>query len=245
LQNPLAGNAGEFKPEYIRRYELRPQTLNVALLVDPASSKKKGSSDTAMTVIGMDAQWNKYFLDGAIHKMDLNEKWIAMKNFRSKWLGRPGIQTFTIGYEKYAHQTDIEHYNQMMRIEGNTFPIETVSWPRDMVEGSKRDRIRRLLPDHQNWKFFYPYEGDLTALQKRAMLSGRKHLIAEPVKKKNHDGRLYNVVDYIINSEMMFFPAVVKLDGLDSMSRFYDLNIQPPTLFDEKDVYPEITGDDY
>ena len=244
LQNPLAGSEMEFKPEYIRRYELRPQILNVGILVDPASSKKKGSSDTAFAVIGMDGQWNKYLLDGAIHKMNLHEKWIMLKTLRTKWLNKPGIQTVTIGYEKYAHQSDIEHYSQMMIIENNSFPIDTVSWPLDSAEGSKRDRIRRLLPDHQNWKFFYPYEGDETSLQKRAKLMGKGHLIAKPIIRKNQDGRLYNFTNYIINSEMMFFPALVKMDGLDAMSRFYDLQIKPPMLYEDKYIYPTICGDD-
>jgi hypothetical protein len=244
LQNPLAGSEIEFKPEYIRRYEVRPEVLNVAILIDPASSKKKGSSDTAMIVIGMDAQWNKYLLDGAIHKMSLSEKWTMMKNLRAKWIRQPGIQVVTIGYEKYAHQSDVEHYNQMMIIEQNSFPIETVSWPRDMVEGSKRDRIRRLLPDHQNWKFFYPYEGDETALQKRHKLMGKSHLLSKPIVRRNEDGRTYNLTSYIINSEMMFFPALVKMDGLDAMSRFYDLNIMPPMVHEEGDIYPEHVGDD-
>jgi hypothetical protein len=197
-----------------------------------------------MIVIGMDAQWNKYLLDGAIHKMSLSEKWTMIKNLRAKWIRQPGIQVVTIGYEKYAHQSDVEHYNQMMIIEQNSFPIETVSWPRDMVEGSKRDRIRRLLPDHQNWKFFYPYEGDETALQKRHKLMGKSHLLSKPIVRRNEDGRTYNLTSYIINSEMMFFPALVKMDGLDAMSRFYDLNIMPPMVHEEGDIYPEHVGDD-
>ena len=244
LQNPLAGNELEFKPEYIRRYELRPEVMNVAILVDPASSMKKGSSDSAFTVIGLDAQYNKYFLDGAIHKMSLSERWTLLKNLRTKWLNRPGIQVVKIGYEKYAHQTDIEHFTEMMKIEGISFIIDPVSWPKDNAEGSKRERIRRLLPDHQNWKFFYPYDGPETTLQKTAKICGKGHLISQPIKRKNQDGRVYDVVSYIINQEMMFFPATVKMDGLDSMSRFYDLQMNPPMIMDERDVYPESPGDD-
>jgi hypothetical protein len=43
---------------------------------------------------------------------------------------------------------------------------------------------------------------------------------------------------------MMFFPALVKMDGLDAMSRFYDLNIMPPMVHEEGDIYPEHVGDD-
>lgn len=244
LQNPLAGSEAEFQLEWVRRYELRPEVLNVAILCDPASSKKKWSSDTAMVVVGIDGQFNKYLLDGAIHKMSLSEKWIMLKGLRKKWLRQPGVQTVRIGYEKYAHQSDIEHYQQMMRIEGESFPIETVSWPRDMVEGSKHDRIRRLIPDHQNWKFFYPYDGQKTRLQQDAEGANRGHLVSRAIKRENEDGRIYDVTEYLVNSEILFFPATTKLDGLDALSRFYDLDMQPPMVVDETDVYPEYVGDD-
>lgn len=244
LQNPMAGDELEFKPEYIRRYEVRPHILNAAILADPASSKKTGSSDTAFTVIGMDAQYNKYFLDGAVHKMNLTQKWEMLKSLHKKWSRMPGIQSVQTAYEKYAHQSDIEHFETMMKIEKYSFHIEAVNWPRDTTEGSKRDRIRRLLPDHQNWRFFYPYVGPVTSLQQRYVASGEAHLVAKPVVRKNHDGRLYNVVDYIVNSEMAFFPALVKMDGLDSMSRFYDLHISPPIIYDDTQVYPEYAGAD-
>ena len=58
------------------------------------------------------------------------------------------------------------------------------------------------------------------------------------------DKRVYDLTEYLINSEMMFFPALVKMDGLDSMSRFYDLNMNPPMIYDDIDVYPEHAGDD-
>ena len=244
LQNPLAGSEIEFKPEYIRRYEVRPETLNVAILCDPASSKKKGSSDTAFTVIGMDAHYNKYLLDGAIHRMNLSQRWVMLKNLRNKWLRQRGVQVVRVGYEKYGMQSDIEHFETMMKIEQLAFLIEEVSWPLESSEGAKHDRIRRLLPDHQNWKFFYPYEGSETTLQRKAKEQNKEDLIAKPIKRINQDKRVYDVTKYIINSEMAFFPAIVKVDGLDSMSRFYDLDIQPPIVYYEEDMYPEYVGDD-
>ena len=94
LQNPLAGSDAEFDVvRWIRRYEVRPLVLNVAILVDPASSKKKTSSDTAFIVVGIDGNSNKYLLDGAVHKMSLTDKWTFLKNIRNKWLRQPGIQT--------------------------------------------------------------------------------------------------------------------------------------------------------
>jgi len=242
LQNPLAGSEQEFKPEWARRYELRPQTLNVAILVDPANSKKKGTSNTAFAVVGLDAARNKYLLDGACHKMALPEKWKLLKGLRNKWLRQPGIQVVKVGYEKYGMQADIEHYKEMMRIERRSFDIQEVSWTRDDTT-SKDDRIRRLVPDHQNWRWFYPYRGDETSAQAKARAQGKAHLIAKPIKQKNQDGRVYDLVDWFMSNEYMFFPATTQKDFFDAMSRFYDLDMAPPQIIDERDLTPEFDGD--
>lgn len=243
LQNPLAGDEAEFKLEWMRKYEVRPETLNVAILVDPASSKKKGSSNSAFAVIGVDHGYNKYFLDGACHKMKLAERWMMLKGLREKWIRQPGVQTVFVGYEKYGMQADIEHFEQMMQVEKYAFPITEVSWTRDHTD-AKDDRIRRLIPDHQNWRFFYPYEGEMTRLQMQADERGKGHLIAKPIKRVNEDGRLYNVIEYLVHNEILFFPATTAKDMLDAMSRIYDLKVNPPIVYKEEDLLPEYVGDD-
>jgi hypothetical protein len=241
LQNPVAGDEMEFKPEWIRRYEIRPEVLNVCITVDPAHSRKKGTSNTAMAATGIDAQRNKYFLDGACHKMSLTERWTTLKNMRTKWLNRKGIQTVRVGYERYGLQSDIEHFEEMMKIENNAFPIDEVSWTREGVQ-SKLDRIRRLIPDHQNWRFYYPYEGKPTKLQMETEAYKKGYLIAKPIKRVNEDGRIYNLVDYLIHNEYLFFPATTQLDLLDAMSRFYDMDMNPPIVYKEEDTIPEFAG---
>jgi hypothetical protein len=242
LQNPLAGEEQEFKPEWLRRYEIRPETLNVAILVDPANSKKKGTSNSAFAVIGIDAARNKYLLDGACHKMALPEKWKLLKFFRNKWLRSPGIQIVKVGYEKYGMQADIEHYKEMMRIEKIAFEIHEVSWTRDDTT-SKDDRIRRLVPDHQNWRWFYPYDGDLTSTQQKAIDKGKAHLLAKPIRLKDHTGRVYDLVKWFIANEYMFFPATTAKDFMDAMSRFYDLDMSPPQIIHDSMLNPEPEGD--
>lgn len=249
LQNPIAGDEQEFKPKWMRRWEVRPEILNVAILVDPASSKKRGSSNTAMPVIGLDQYFNKYLLDGACHKMNLEERWLMLKGLRNKWLRQPGIQVVMIGYEKYGLQADIEHFEQMMKIEKISFSIDPVSWTRDHVD-AKDDRIRRLIPDHQNWRFFYPWEPDPnrpevkdTGLMREADSRGKGYLCAKPIKRKNEDGRLYNLVQYLIANEYLFFPATTMKDLLDAMSRIYDLDINPPQIVREEDTLPPYEGE--
>lgn len=243
LLNPLAGDEQEFKLEWMRPYEIRPETLNIYILGDPASSKKKGTSNTAMAVIGVDAARNKYLLDGACHKMNLSERWVMLKGLRRKWLKQKGIQSIQIGYERYGHQTDIEHFQEMMKIEKYSFPIEEVSWTRDHID-AKDDRIRRLIPDHMNWRFFYPYEGEKTTKQLEMEDRGKGFLLARPIKRVNEKGRIYNLVEYLINNEYLFFPATTAKDLLDAMSRLYDMDINPPAVHKEEDTIPPHAGED-
>lgn len=238
LQNPLAGEEQEFKEEWLRGWEVRPEVVNVAILVDPASSKKKGSSNTAFAVIAMDQHRNKYLVDGACHKMKLSEKWDMLKRLHKKWIRMPGVQVVQVGYEKYGMQSDIEHFEEMMEIENYFFDIEEVSWTRE-DEQSKLDRIRRLQPDHKNWRFFYPYVGQVTKRQQKMLDLQKGHLLSKAIKRKDHNNRTYNLYEYLVTNEYPFFPATTRLDFMDSMSRIYDLDMAAPQVFDDDDVYPD------
>jgi hypothetical protein len=246
LQNPIAGSIQEFTLEMLRYYEVRPATLNVAILVDPANSKNKDTSNTAFAVMGVDAAWNKYLLDGACHKMNLTERWTMLKNLRNKWINQPGVQIVRIGYERYGMQADIEHFREMMRIEKCPFPIEEVSWARETNSQAKDDRIRRLEPDARNWRLFFPYPGKRgkTSDQQKAIESGKAHLVAKPITRKNENGELYDLVQYMIKNEWLFFPATVAKDFMDAMSRIYDLEgLNPPQIYHQEQTLPEYADD--
>lgn len=244
LQNPIAGGLQEFKPEWLRPYEVRPEVLNVFILVDPANSKKKESSNSAFVAIGMDQAWNKYLLDGACHKMSLTERWTMLKFLRFKWIRQPGVQVVRIGYERYGMQADIEHFDEMMRIQKCPFPIEEVSWSRETTSQAKDDRIRRLEPDARNWRLFVPYSGEPTALQQKAVSQGKGHLVARPIKRKNENGELYDLVEYLLKNEWLFFPATTRKDMMDAMSRIYDLEgLNPPRIYKEAELLPEYAED--
>lgn len=240
LQNPIAGSEQEMKPEWIRTYEVRPYTLNVYILGDYAGSRKStGSSKTAIVAIGVDAALNKYLIDGACHKMDLNERWKLIKKLRNKWVKAPGVQTVKIGYERFGAQSDIQHFETMMEIESCHFPIEEVNYPRDGVF-DKDNRIRRLIPDFQNWRFFLPYEGDMTSLQRETINAGQDYLISKPIKAIDETKKVYNLCKWLLENEYIYFPHTTQKDLLDAMSRLYDLDPQAPVTYDETDVYPDV-----
>ncbi len=241
LQNPNEGGGRELEPEWLRTYELRPETLNVYILCDYAGSRKStGSSNTAMAVVGVDAQMNKYILDGACHRMNLDERWQMLKSLQKKWVRAKGVQIVKVGYERFGAQSDIEHFEAMMKLEPDTqpFPIEELNWP---AEGSvaKDNRIRRLVPDLKNWRFFVPYNGDPTANQRQAFKSNNKHLIAMPIKRKNESGKIYDLMDWWIKNEYLFFPNTTMKDFLDALSRIYDIDPQAPIIINEADVMPD------
>src|SRR6202171_3737325 len=102
LQNPAAGNEAMFKKEWLKFADIRPATLTVAIMCDPASSRKKSSDDTVIHVWGMDTARNRYLLDGYHHKMGLTERWTHIRDLRKKWTDTPGIQFIKVGYERYG-----------------------------------------------------------------------------------------------------------------------------------------------
>jgi hypothetical protein len=241
LQNPVAGQEQDLKPEWIRTYEIRPTTLNVYILGDPADSKEKATSNTAFAVIGVDAGMNKYLLDGACHKMNLKERWEMLKGLHRKWSLAPGVQMVNVGYEKYGMQADLQHFEQMMELEGYAFPIQEVSWTRDGIQ-VKDDRIRRLVPDLSSWRFYWPYNGAETATMAKVKARGQEYLLARPIKRKNHDGKVYNLVEWVIVNEYTLFPATTQKDFLDALSRLYDMDPKTPVVYDEHELVPTTEG---
>lgn len=242
LQNPLAGARALFNQEDLRFAEIRPQTLNVYIMVDPASSKKKGSDYTAMTVVGVDAARNKYLLDGYHQKMSLPERWLAMRNLRRFWSNQVGVQMVKVGYERYGMRSDLEHFEEKMEIEGDYFEITELSWPME-GSGSKYDRIQRLYADFSYGRFYIPAitEGE-TKLQRRQREIGKPYLILKPTRRRSHLNKVYSLNKVFI-TEYITYPFSVHDDFLDSLSRIYDMEIRPPIIIDEKLLEPEVYED--
>jgi len=88
-----------FKEEWWQEWEVRPYTMNVYIMCDPAHSRKKESNRTAFAVVGVDANYNKFLLDGICHRMSLSERWDSIRKLRIKWKRVPGIREVKIGYE--------------------------------------------------------------------------------------------------------------------------------------------------
>jgi hypothetical protein len=252
LLNPAAGNEATFKSEWLRYAEIRPATLNVYIMVDPASaSRKKGTDSTAMAVVGIDAQRNKYLLDGHRCKMNLKQRWDNMRALRRKWLEVPGVQMVRVGYERYGMDSDLEYFEERMLIDKDAFEVVELAWPRE-GPGSKFDRVQRLGPDFMQGRFFLAklctreeggkvveYE---TSDQTRMRELGQSFRIFKPPRQRDHNNRVYSLNKAFLE-EFLVFPFAPHDDLIDATSRIYDMDPVPPVIIDEGALEPETFND--
>jgi hypothetical protein len=157
LQNPSEGSTATFELGWLKSYEVRPEILNVYILVDPSGGKKRTSDRTAMAVIGVDSRLNKYLLDGYRHRMKLSERWDLLLGLHKKWSKEKGVQFVYVGYERYGMLPDVEQMLEWMTRDKYDFAIEELNWS-GPDHRSKRDRIERLQPDIEGTreKFYFP-----------------------------------------------------------------------------------------
>lgn len=243
LCNPAAGTEAMFRKEHLKFTDIRPATINVYILCDPASSKKRGSDRTAMPVIAVDAARNKYLVDGYHHKMNLQERWTAMSGLRKHWMTVPGVQGVYVGYERYGMRSDLEYFEEKMQtLVGGGFPITELAWPNE-GPGSKYDRIQRLYPDFAHGKFYLigTHEQE-TKNQRRMREAGQPFRILAPVKRRDHEGNIYALNKGFLD-EYLVYPFSVHDDLLDACSRLYDMDYQPPIIIDERTLEPETFED--
>ena len=156
LLNPKADAMQGFKREWLRQYtRLTTAKLNKYLLVDAASSKKRGSDYTAMMVVGLGPDGNYYVLDMVRDRLNLAERGDRVFTLHRKWKPRQ------VRYEKYGLMADIEHLKARMEDETYRFDIIEVGGIT-----SKHDRIKRLLPMFEQGKVYLPKTLHVTDWQK-------------------------------------------------------------------------------
>lgn len=261
LLNPLAGAETKFDIFKLQQWIVRPKYLNVYIMVDPSKGKNASSDRTALTVIGIDANRNKYWLDGWCHRMSLSHRWLLLRNQWKRWsTNMPNVQIVKVGYEEFGMQTDIEYFQERMEIEKIYFPIEELKWPRQGPK-SKEQRIERLEPDIIMGRFRVPKiytvndEAEISEYDPRgesevqeALAANEKWRIAEDRKKLDEDRHLYSPLVSRWLEEFLFFPFATFNDFLDSTSRIYDMDPRPPVMYDaepghERSVEPEVFVD--
>lgn len=240
---------GMFKETWFKFVDVRPITLNVYILGDPADSKSKTSDNTAIAVIGVDGAKNKYLLDGYCHKMHLGERWQAIRGMRRKWRNQPGVQGVFVGYEKYGMQSDLQYFKEKMLEDGDSFDIKELNWSLNSGQ-SKSDRVQRLVPDFLNGRFYLPavimrevtpgnWEAAESSRQTQMRDQGEAYRILQPVKQRDHEGNLYSLNEKAL-VELKNFPSPnFPDDFVDAMSRLYDMDYEVPQIIDMSSCEPE------
>ncbi|MEP6601370.1 MAG: hypothetical protein ABJB49_06105 [Nitrospirota bacterium] len=250
LQNPAAGTEAMFDLAWLRFSDIRPATLNVYIMCDPAGSKKKGSDNTAISVVGCDAGRVKWLLDGYHHKMGLTERWARIKELRTKWMETPGVQGVWVGYESYSIPDALDYFEERMEIEKNFFEITVLHWPRQ-ESGSKSDRIQRLEPDFRNGRFIMSKRlldkdgkdsKEESEAQKLMRAQGQHFRIFKPQRRIDQNGNAYSINKSLIE-EYRYFPFSQHDDFLDATSRIFDMDVRSPEIINQCDLEPECFSD--
>lgn len=226
LCNPIAGLNQIFNVEDLQTYEILPPYLNIYILIDPARSRKKGSANTAMVVLGIDRGGNMYLLDGFNHQMDLTERWEHMVRLWEKWRAWPGTLSIKVGYERFGAIADMDFFNRMRREYGPHFEIIELEWPSDGTQ-SKVDRVQRLTPDIAGKRFYIPFETDPEHLTKRQRrVADYPHRIAQKIIRLDGNRKKYDLVEQF-KGQLNFFPHGGLCDLVDAASRIYDMEPRP------------------
>ena len=143
LQDPKADETQGFKEEWLDYATADPRTLNIAIVIDPASAKKKQSDYTAGWVLGFGQDGNIYVLDMVRDRLSLTQRADLVMGWHRKW--RP----MAVGYEHYGMMADIEHIKDRQERENYRFEITPLGGAMP-----KLDRIRRLIPWFEKKRVF-------------------------------------------------------------------------------------------
>lgn len=119
--------------------------LNIVMIVDPASKKKKRSDYTVFWLIGLGPDKNYYVIDLIRDKLSLSERTRMLFMLHQKY------SPMAVAYEEYGAQSDVEHYEIEMARMNYRFHITRVGGTM-----AKEDRIQALEPDFEQGRFYFP-----------------------------------------------------------------------------------------
>ena len=157
----------QFKKEMIQYFNEIPENLNYYLFVDPASTRKKRSDFTAMIVVGVDYDGNRYIVDGVRDRLDPKQRIDLAFDLAVKWVVKE------IGWEALGFQTtDCYYLEEKRRGEKKFFTITEI---KSQVV-AKEDRIRSLVPEYASHKWHWPAKGKVVNL---SLFDGKSYDLTE------------------------------------------------------------------
>lgn len=210
LQNPTADATQGFKRDWIKFYEGSPEDVgpdcNRYILVDAANDKRKTNDYTAMWVVGLGQDGNYYVLDIVRDRLNLTERADRLIALHRKW--KP-TQT---RYEKYGMMADIQHIQYVQKQKNYRFEIVEVAG-----QTPKNDRIRRLIPDFEQGRFYFPLS----------------------LHKTDYEGQTRELVGDFIEQELVSFPVPLHDDMLDALARIAEPDLPLTWPKQEEEEKPE------
>lgn len=155
LQNPVADGNAAFNQDDLEFYQVTQEKkmesarkMNVYIMVDGASTKKKGSNSTVMIVIGCNDDNNYYLLDMIRDKLGLVERCEKLFELVHKW------KPIKVGYEKNSREADIEYIKLQQNELNYRFSILEI-----YTTVNKQDKIiNTLQPIFENHRLYLPLE---------------------------------------------------------------------------------------
>lgn len=146
LLSPQKAGAMNFSEGWIRYWPaVKYDNMNIYILIDPAKSKKSSADFTAIAVVGLGPDRNKYVIDMWRDRLSLNERTDLLFHLHNYY------GPLMVFYEEYGLQTDIEHIEYVMGERNYRFAIEKLGG-----QVAKFDRIMRLQPDLEQGRWYFP-----------------------------------------------------------------------------------------
>ncbi len=223
LQDPVPMGGRELRPEWRQIYQnggISPKNMNVVILCDPAggedNKRKKLSDWTVFMVVGLSTDNNYYILDMVRDRLNPTERIDTLFILHRKWnalCGKPP----KVGYERYGMQSDIHYINDKKRTDAYNFSLIELGGAMH-----KNDRIRRMIPDMQMGRWYFP--------------------VTQPYV--DGEGRMFDLIKEF-DSEMLSFPRSRFDDMLDCVSRVYDDNLFMVFPAQKKTMVQRAISDNY
>lgn len=164
-QQPVKDGGAFFNEDDVRKYERRTlkdnqmSVMTRVLIIDPAFTKNEYSDYTAMLVVGLHTDGNKYVLDGVRERLSQNERWRCLLNLVKSY------QPHAVLYKVRRAEGDRDYIYEKMEHENYRFDVTWVT-----ESDNKEVRIQRLLPDFEAHKLFFPVRWDKRPLDKEAQI---------------------------------------------------------------------------
>jgi len=163
FMDPKQDSLQVMSEEWLRFWKAdRYKGLNLYILCDPASEKKRDSDWTVFTLVGLGSDRNYYVVRWVRDRLSLTER----ANVLFKW--HQEYRPVNVGYEKYGMQSDIEHFKDRMNRDNYRFGIQALAGPL-----AKPSRIDRLIPPFNAGRIYIPesmpytqYDGEVVDLTK-------------------------------------------------------------------------------